>query len=142
MTEEQGREILGRLLLTLRDTNELTPTQWSIFINQWAEVKGWNEERDQAEWAALAHTEISEAYEEHRKGHAPDHVYATQPTRVENETATVAMAKPEGMAIEYADLMIRILHWFAHHNLDPEHYLRVKMRYNITRPYRHGGKIA
>lgn len=104
---------------------------WSMFIDEWAEGKGWNESvRDQGEWAALAHTEISEAYEEHRKGHAPNHIY-------EGENG-----KPEGMAIEYADLLIRVFHWFAVHNIRPSEALALKMHYNLTRPYRHGGKVA
>lgn len=132
---------LQNLAHRLQNSGELTVTEWSLLISDLNEIKGWNKEgRDQAEWAALAHSEISEAYEEHRKGHAPGFVYASVPEK--SEEALAQMAKPEGQAIEWADLMIRALHWFAYHDLDPEKYLRMKFEYNMTRPYRHGGKIA
>lgn len=93
------------------------------------EEKGWNNSyRDANEWAALFHTEISEYYEEFRSGHEPDEVYFSNG------------GKPEGQAVELADELIRIFHWFARHRLSPVTYIFLKERYNMTRPYRHGGK--
>lgn len=46
------------------------------------------------------------------------------------------------MAVEYADALIRILHWFGYHGLDPDSFVARKIEYNQTRPYRHGGKVA
>lgn len=92
------------------------------------EEKGWNKERDASEWAALFHTEISEYYEEFRKGKDPNEVYYSEGF------------KPEGQAVELADELIRIFHWFARQGLNPATYMMLKERYNITRPYRHGGK--
>jgi hypothetical protein len=48
--------------------------------------------------------------------------------------------KPEGVAVEYADCIIRILHWFARHGLSANDIVEAKMVYNDGRPYRHGGK--
>ena len=98
-------------------------------INRINEIKGWNEgERSEAEWAALAHSEISEAFESYRNGEAL--IY------------TSSAGKPEGAAIEYADALIRILHWFKRHGVDPRKAMQMKIEYNLTRPYRHGGKKA
>ena len=91
--------------------------------------KGWNEEeKTQGDWAILVMTEISEAFEEYRKNREPGEIYYSSD------------GKPEGMAIEYADALIRILHWFEYHDLDPRYFMIKKLRYNITRPHRHGGK--
>lgn len=106
-----------------------TPDEWAKLIDLWASEKGWNDvQRTEAEWAALAHTEISEAFEAYR-----DNMPAVW---------IKADSKPEGIAIEYADCVIRIMHWFAQHNLSLSQTLATKMLYNITREYRHGGKQA
>lgn len=105
---------------------DYTLDDWRDKIGEWAESKGWNAQpRSEGEWAALAHSEISEAFEEFRKGHGPND-----------------RGKPEGMAMEYADCLIRILHWFSFHGISPSEMIYLKMRYNETRPYRHGGKQA
>lgn len=49
--------------------------------------------------------------------------------------------KPEGVAVEMADCIIRILDWFgAHPELDLEAILTAKHEYNRGRSYRHGNK--
>ncbi len=48
--------------------------------------------------------------------------------------------KPEGFGIELADCIIRILDLSAALDIDIGHCIAVKMGYNQTRPYRHGGK--
>lgn len=98
-------------------------------IEIFAKEKGWwDDDRSMGDWMALMHTEISEAYEEYRKGFKPHEVYEVD-------------GKPEGMGIEIADLVIRILHFAAHFNLDLDALIEEKMKYNMTRPYRHGGKV-
>ena len=98
-------------------------------IDATCEVKGWNtDNRDESEWAALAHTEISEAYESYRNG---------EPLYFVGDGG-----KPEGAAIEYADCIIRCLHWFIRHDLNPSTFIGMKMMYNTQRPFRHGGKKA
>lgn len=48
--------------------------------------------------------------------------------------------KPEGMAVEMADCIIRILDWCGKEGIDIDDVIAEKMAYNKTRPYRHGGK--
>ena len=48
--------------------------------------------------------------------------------------------KPEGIATEMIDCIIRILDWCGKENLDVDKLLELKHVYNKTRPYRHGGK--
>ncbi len=75
------------------------------------------------------HAEISEAWEEYRNGKGMNEVYY-----VNN--------KPEGVPIELADLVIRVLDTCAAYNIDLESAIALKMEYNNTRPFRHGGKLA
>jgi hypothetical protein len=108
----------------------MTLDDWADVINVWAESKGWNtDERDFSEWTALFHTELSEAYEEFRDNHGLTEIYYN-----ENNP------KPEGIPIELADLFIRLLHFFGRVGISPNIAIAIKMNYNATRPFRHGGK--
>lgn len=83
--------------------------------------------RSLGELLALVHSEVSEALEEVRAGHAPDHLY-------------VADGKPEGVPAELADVIIRVLDICGHYGIDIEHAMLLKAKYNDSRSYRHGGK--
>lgn len=99
-------------------------------IYDWAKRKGWWEgERNFGELIALAHTELSEALEEWRHGHPITEV------RIEQ-------GKPEGVPVEFADVVIRILDTAEAYGFDLGAVIRQKMTYNETRSYRHGGKLA
>ncbi len=74
------------------------------------------------------HSELSEALEEYRNGKEP------------GETWYSDGGKPEGIDVELADVIIRILHYAVHYNVDMEAVLRLKQDYNNTRKFRHGGK--
>lgn len=71
----------------------------------------------------LVHSEVSEACEALRKGNIKYDL---------NNHTTVEE--------ELADVVIRVLHIAAKNNLDIEQTIWEKHKYNITRPYRHGGK--
>jgi NTP pyrophosphatase (non-canonical NTP hydrolase) len=89
---------------------------------------GWyDEERSFGDIIALCHSELSEALEEYRKG--------------ESKAMRFYMGKPEGIGVELADCIIRILDYCGHADIDIGHILIAKHEYNQTRPYRHGGKV-
>ena len=86
----------------------------------------WDKERSFGDIIALCHSELSEALEEYRNG-KPMIYYG------EDE-------KPEGVAVEIIDCIIRILDWAGHENIDVDKILSEKHEYNKRRPYRHGDK--
>lgn len=104
--------------------------------------KGWYKDgpRQVPELLCLMHSEISEALEEFRNGMDPQQIYFTSVnTNLTNEQNPLP-GKPEGIPIELADLVIRVLDFCGAHKIDLENAILLKMLYNSTRPYRHGGK--
>lgn len=87
----------------------------------------WEKERNFGEMLALMHSEISEALEAHRE-HRPAFY-------IDSESQ-----KPEGWAVELVDCMIRILDTLEETGLDIDKIMSLKIAYNDTRPYKHGGK--
>lgn len=98
-----------------------------------ASEKGWHE-KPVAFGDAIAniHGELSEAFEEYRKGKGLDEIYLN---------IDDSIGKPEGIPIELADALIRILDNCYMYGIDIEMAVRMKMQYNKTREYKHGGKI-
>lgn len=98
--------------------------------HQTATEKGWHDEpRTLVEEIALMHSELSEAVEEIRAGHSPTLIYYAG----DNE-------KPEGVAVELADVLIRIFDSCAERGIPLVEALALKQAYNRTRPHRHGGR--
>ena len=96
-----------------------------------AREKGWWENpRPFGEIIALFHSEVSEAFEAYRAG--------SDLTAIEIDEN----GKPEGVPVELADLLIRIADFCGGHDIPLEQALRIKLAYNRTRAYRHGGKLA
>lgn len=85
----------------------------------------WDEERSLGEIVALCHSELSEALEAYRNGEGFEW---------DNN------GKPDGIAVEMVDCVIRIFDYLAKEGIDIERILTEKHEYNKTRPYKHGGK--
>lgn len=95
-----------------------------------AKEHGWHDTpREFGTLCMLMVSEISEAFEEHREHRRPNEVYEKN-------------GKPEGIPIELADCIIRILDYCGAENIDIGEALEVKHKYNITRSYRHGNKAC
>jgi NTP pyrophosphatase (non-canonical NTP hydrolase) len=105
-----------------------------------AKAHGWWEQTDTfGDKISLMHTELSEAFEEYRNGHGLNEIYLST-GHMKPEDYGDRLRKPEGIPIELADVIIRIFDFCGHYKIDIEHALMLKMEYNKTRPYRHGGK--
>lgn len=141
-----------RTSLNLKDA-KLTVDEWAKVINDWGERKGWNKNLDLPSQFANFHAEISEGWEEYRNGRGITEVYYNwdictcelypeHRQTLELHAPGCPATKPEGIPTELADLVIRVLHTCEFYGIDLESIMKLKMKYNETREYRHGGKIA
>lgn len=84
-------------------------------------------------------SEITEAFEEIRSGHPPQEVYfETYEGQTQSGTETYVKDKPEGVPIELADAVIRIMDYAVIRGIDLATAIEQKMAYNASRPYKHG----
>lgn len=134
---------------------------WARRIHENAVKHGWWEseagkfddgDRPFPEIVALCHSELSEALEEYRNDKPMAYqvdgtryypaLNRTEPNTVEDVCKWRDDKKPEGIAVEMIDCMIRILDWCGHEDIDVDTLLEKKVKYNECREYRHGGKKA
>lgn len=122
---------------------------FAVEVHQNAVEHGWwDEERSFGEIIALCHSELSEALEEFRDRRPMVYCEAlgTNNACKDGECGGIECLswfngrKPEGIAVEMADCIIRILDWCGKEGVDIEAILEAKHAYNKTRPYKHGGK--
>lgn len=90
-------------------------------ISSFMQFQGFWECDNTGEKIALMHSELSEALEADRKGELAEHIEGYS-----------------GLEEELADAFIRILDFAAHKQLNLSGAIIAKMRYNLTRPRKHG----
>lgn len=117
-------------------------------VHENAKAHGWwDEERSFGDLISLCHSELSEALEEYRNGHKPNETYYSckKNSYIAGECDGVCSECPsgkmEGVPSELADVIIRVLDMAEHYGIDIEAALSQKHAYNLTRPYKHGGKV-
>jgi len=93
--------------------------QWQIDIHENAKNKGWWENiRPVPELLCLIHSEVSEALEAFRNNDS------------------------DNFREEIADIAIRLLDLCEAFHIDLEHEIEKKHKFNQSRSYRHGNKLA
>ena len=98
-----------------------------------AKAKGWHEKKVTIpEYISNIHGEVSEAFEEYRNGCNTRKIYIN----------VAEEGKPLGFPVEIADVVIRIADMCEAEGIDLEKAIKLKMEYNKTRSYRHGGKLV
>ena len=124
-------------------------------VHQNAVAHGWWKNAPSfPEVIALCHSELSEALEEYRADRPMHYMECCLKGKATGDTCADSMdcshrpahspcphAKPEGVAVELIDCILRILDYCGHEGVDVEALLLEKHEYNKTRPYRHGGKV-
>lgn len=119
----------------------LEDLQSAIHAN--AKSKGWHdEERSFGDDVALIHSELSEALEAYRDTGDVTLTWRKESFWTDPATdLTHIIGKPEGVASEYADVIIRVLDSAEARGIPVIDELFAKLSFNATRPHRHGGKF-
>lgn len=141
--DDENRKLRKRLRMCGEKPFTVSLNEWASVIHENAVAHGWwaqgvcdggdfridgDVDRPLPEILMLCVCELAESMEEYRDG---------KTLLYEGENG-----KPEGIAVEMVDCIIRILDWMGHNGVDVDELIRKKHEYNKTRPYRHGGKLA
>jgi NTP pyrophosphatase (non-canonical NTP hydrolase) len=149
MEKNMDNQAINEIAQTLEDyrdnVNFKKQFKWLMeLMNDVAHVKGWySPPKSFGEQVVMMHSELSEVIEAYR---AQDHDDITKighshPVEfTENGEIVSATPKPEGVAIEFADLVIRVFDTCAEYKIPLLEAILQKTAYNITRKFRHGNK--
>lgn len=107
----------------------MTINQTQKTVHEIAKEHGFWSNLNVPEKLMLMVSELAEALEEYRNGYPITQI-------------RVIDGKPEGVPVELADCVIRILDFCEFFKIDLEDALARKIQYNRTRPFRHGDKLA
>ena len=123
-------------------------------VHENAVAHGWWEKPPTLpEALCLIHAELSEALEEYREGNPL--IYGTCALAAEDckfsgvcdrvgrpgeDEGIDGPCKPEGIAVELADVILRTLDLVAALGVDVDAVVMAKHKYNLGREYKHGGK--
>lgn len=109
----------------------------------------WEADRNLGEMLMLAVSELAEALEEHRAGRGVYYHQHRQPCPAQGDGLGIPadqlgacsgapLCKPEGVAVEMADCLIRVLDTMYSLGVDIDAVVEEKMAYNAARPFKHG----
>lgn len=121
----------------------LTLKQWAEIAYHNASAKGFHDEDDNipmreklGTWCMNLHSEVSELWESFRAGKAFSDCDKAEKMR--------AMGLPVLTCVEeeLADIVIRVFDTAEALGIDIERAVAAKHEYNMSRPVRHGGKLA
>ncbi len=131
IASKQVVESLSRVSVAWREKAENqapeTISEWQSEVHSLAKQKGWYDRpKSDVEALCLAIGEISEAVEEIRKG---------VPSYYEVD------GKPEGVQVEVADCIIRLLDLAEYRGWNIEEVMKKKHEYNKGREKMHGKKL-
>jgi hypothetical protein len=97
----------------------------------WDSVPG-QPDRNFPEQLMLMVSELSEALEEYRNHNLDPEMFIYFGNK----------GKPEGIAVEFADAFIRMFDTAKKYGMPLVEALEAKLKYNESRPHRHGGKAC
>lgn len=143
--------------------------EWQEMVHQNARDHGWwdgvenKDPRVIPEKLCLIHSEVSEALECYREiGNLEGAGYALNESIYDGEDGDISLdrflytengndldtkdldrtkpRKPIGLDSEFADIVIRVMDLCSHLGIDLGKAILEKHQYNVTRPFKHGGK--
>ncbi len=124
------KEYLSQEFAAAKTSQPQTINDWAQAVHENAKAHGWYEApRQPGELLMLITCEAAEAMEEIRNGHAMTETYYDD------------KGKMQGVPSELADIVIRVMDLAEFYGIDLEAAIAEKHAYNVTRPYKHGGKL-